>query len=191
MNIDRLIQARIPDIASVYGGARGRTMSSKHQRYAWPALVEAGIKTVIDLRAADKSDRLPDLCAEYGMHYFHYPVDNDQDTVTAMVENFPEFCQLIDEGDFYIACAQGLHRTDIAFCLYWVFYGADKGIAPPPLRGYRKDKGMTTDKIMRSLNAVYKRMLEQKGEPPIPEDVFKQRKVVINEQSRAAIPGSV
>ena len=166
-------------------------MSSKHQRYAWPALVEAGIKTVIDLRASDKSDRLPDLCAEYGMHYFHYPVDNDQDTVTAMVENFPEFCQLIDEGDFYIACAQGLHRTDIAFCLYWVFYGADKGIAPPPLRGYRKDKGMTTDKIMRSLNAVYKRMSEQKGEPPIPEGVYKQRKEVINEQNRAAIPGSV
>ena len=50
---------------------------------------------------------------------------------------------------------------------------------------------MTTEKIMRILNAVYKRMAEQKGEPPIPEDVFKQRKEVINEQNRAAIPGSV
>lgn len=60
MNIDRLILARIPDIAAVYGGARGRTMSSKHQRYAWPALVEAGVKRVIDLRGMDKSGMMPD-----------------------------------------------------------------------------------------------------------------------------------
>ena len=178
-NLDRLILARIPDIAAVYGGARGRTMSSKHQRYAWPALVEAGVKTVIDLRAADKSDRLPELCAEYGMRYFHYPVDNDRETIDSMVEKFPEFCQLIDEGDFYIACAMGLHRTDIALCLYWVFHGVDRGVAPPPLRGYRKDKGMTTDKIMRILNAVYKRMTELNDEPPMPEDVFKERKEMI------------
>ena len=114
MNIDRLIQARIPDIAAVYGGARGRTMSSRHQRYAWPALVEAGVKTVIDL---------PELCADYGMRYFHYPVDNDRDTIDSMVEKFLEFCGLIDEGDFYIACAMGLHRTDTALFSYWMFYG--------------------------------------------------------------------
>ena len=45
--------------------------------------------------------------------------------------------------------------------------------------GYRKDKGMTTDKIMRILNAVYKRMTELNDEPPMPEDVFKERKEMI------------
>ena len=112
MIIDRLIQACIPDIAAVYGGARGRTMSSKHQRYAWPALVEAGVKRVIDLRGMDQSDRLPKLCLEYGLDYYHYPIDNDRDTMASMVEHFTEFCELIDQGDFYIACAMGLHRTD-------------------------------------------------------------------------------
>ena len=57
-----------------------------------------------------------------------------------MVELFPFFCEKIDNGDFYIACAMGLHRTDIALCTYWVFYAADKGIAPPPIRGYRQEE---------------------------------------------------
>ena len=185
VNIDRLIQARIPDIASVYGGARGRTMSSKHQRYAWPALVEAGVKTVIDLRAADKSDRLPALCSEYGMRYFHYPVDNDWETIASMVERFPEFCQLIDEGNFYIACAMGLHRTDTALFTYWLFYAADKGIAMPDLHGYLREKGLTTDKMMRIINAFYKASTEKYGKEIISEDVFKARKRMIVEAWRA------
>ncbi|MBQ0058001.1 MAG: hypothetical protein KBT20_10140 [Bacteroidales bacterium] len=50
INIDRIFQTKIPDIHPAYGGVRGRTMSSRHQSYAWPALVEAGVKRVIDLR---------------------------------------------------------------------------------------------------------------------------------------------
>lgn len=58
IDIERIIQTGIPDIAPVYGGVRGRTMSSKHQSYAWQDLVDAGIKRIIDLREADKSERL-------------------------------------------------------------------------------------------------------------------------------------
>lgn len=184
MNIDRLILARIPDIAAVYGGARGRTMSSKHQRYAWPALVEAGVKRVIDLRGMDKSDRLPDLCQEYGVDYYHYPIDNDWETIASMVDKFPEFCKLIDQGDFYIACAMGLHRTDTALCTYWMFYGADRGIAAPQLHGYLKEKGLTTDKMMRVINAFYKYWTEAKGTEPIPPEVFKARKQMINREAK-------
>ena len=101
-----------------------------------------------------------------------------------MVELFPEFCKLIDKGQFYIACAMGLHRTDIALCTYWVFCGADKGIAPPPICGYRKEKGLTTDKIMRILNAVYKCMTEKNGVEPIPEIVFQERKEIIKVLSK-------
>lgn len=188
MNINRLILARIPDIAAVYGGARGRTMSSKHQRYAWPALVEAGVKRVIDLRGMDKSDRIPELCQEYGLAYFHYPVDNDWETIASMVDKFPEFCDLIEQGDFYIACAMGLHRTDIALCTYWVFHAADKGMAPPPIRGYRKDKGLDTNKIMRILNGFYKRITSMETlVPVIPEAVFKERKSIIIELSKSAL----
>jgi hypothetical protein len=98
-----------------------------------------------------------------------------------MAELFPELCRLIDEGRFYIACAQGLHRTDIALCSYWMFYAADKGMDPPALRGYLKVKGMNTAKIMRVLNALYKYWTEKNGTSPIPEDVFRERKEIIKE----------
>lgn len=184
MNIERILQTQIPDIAPVYGGVRGRTMSSRHQAYAWTALVEAGIKRVIDLRDVDASNRLPFLCQQYGMEYFHYPVNNHAAQVESMVKLMPQFCQLIDEGDFYIACAMGLHRTDIALCTYWVFYAADKGIASPPIRGYRQEDGHDTSKIMHVLNSIYRYMTEQNGAEPMPMEVFKARKGTINEFSK-------
>ena len=61
-------------------------MSSRHQSYAWPALVESGITQVIDLRKADSSEKLPRLCDKYKIEYFHYPVDNDKETIVRMVE---------------------------------------------------------------------------------------------------------
>ncbi|MCK8621039.1 hypothetical protein [Prevotella sp. E13-27] len=184
INIERIMRTQIPDIAPVYGGVRGRTMSSRHQAYAWPAIKEAGVKTIIDLREMDKSDKLPYLCQYHGLEYFHYPLDNHARTIAQMVELFPQFCEQIDKGDFYIACAMGLHRTDIALCTYWVFYAADKGIEPPPIRGYRHEDGHDTNKIMRVLNAFYQYKAETEGKAPMSIEVFKERKKVINELSK-------
>ena len=181
MDIERIELARIPDMAPVYGGVRGRTMSSRHLAYAWKALVEAGVRTVIDLREKDYSDRLPQLCKEYGLEYFHYPVVSGREAVARMMELFPRFCELIDKGDFYIACAMGLHRTDIALCAYWVFYGADKGLEPPALHGYLREKGMRTDKVASMLNAIYCYLTELNGVEPMPANVFKERKAMIFE----------
>ena len=84
-----------------------------------------------------------------------------------------------------MACYHGLHRTDIAVSLYWVFYGADRGIEPPQIRGYREDEGRDTSKIMRVLNAMYARMTEINGVEPMPAEVFKKRKRIINELSKS------
>ena len=184
LDIKRMIQTNIPDIAPVYGGVRGRTISSHKQAYAWKTVVAAGLKQVIDLRKDYSADRYPELCRQYGVDYFHYPIDNDQETIAKMVELFPEFCKKIDQGDFYIACAMGLHRTDIALCTYWVFYAADKGIAPPEIRGYRRADGHDTGKIMRILNALYKYWTAQNGKEPMPIAVFRERKEIINELSK-------
>lgn len=184
INIETILQTNIPDIASVYGGVRGRTMSSRHQAFAWPAIIEAGVRTIIDLRDCDKSDRLPQICEHYGLEYYHYPVDNHGRCVESMVSNFSHFCELIDRGDFYIACAMGLHRTDIALCTYWVFYGADHGVEAPPIKGYRQDQGHNTDKIMRVLNSIYSFLTEANGIEPMSESVFKERKEVIKRLSK-------
>ena len=187
LDVDRILATKIPDLALVYGGFRGRTLSSIRQLHAWNTMIESGIIQVIDLRADYTSDFYSELCKRSGISYFKYPVAYEDVWIAKMVDLFPEFCKLIDNGRFYIACAMGLHRTDIALCTYWVFYAADKGIAPPPICGYRKDKGLTTNKIMRVLNAVYKYMTEKNDVEPISEIVFHERKEIIKELSKKTI----
>ena len=185
LDVERIMSTGIPDLAQVYGGFRGRTLSSTRQLHAWNTMIKSGISQIIDLRADYSSDFYSELCQRSGIRYFKFPVAYEDEWIVKMIELFPEFCRLIDEGRFYIACAMGLHRTDIALCTYWVFYAADKGIAPPPICGYRKDKGLTTNKIMRMLNAVYKHLTEKDGVEPIPEAVFHERKEIIKELSKS------
>ena len=64
-----------------------------------------------------------------------------------------------------------------------VFYAADMGVAPPPIRGYRQEDGHNTNKIMRVLNAFYQYMVD-KEETTMSIDVFKERKKLINELSK-------
>lgn len=120
MDTTKILELKKPDIHPTYGGVRGRTLSSHSNLYAWPIIKEAGVKTIIDLRNDCMSQRMIGLCEENGMEYFYYPVDNRIDMIENMVEMFSEFCKRIDRGDFYVACALGLHRTDIALCTYWV-----------------------------------------------------------------------
>ncbi len=183
MNIERVLLTKIPDLTPVYGGIRGRTMSSRHQAYAWMTLVEAGVKQVIDLRQDYQGDRYKKICEANGIAYFHYAVDRSREGIANMVKNFGRFCELIDQGDFFISCAMGLHRTDIALCTYWVFYGADHGKEPPVLVGYLKEKGHDTGKIMQVLNSFYHYLTEQNGKEPMPVAVFKERKMTIKQIS--------
>ena len=182
LDVEKILSTGIPDLAPVYGGFRGRTLSSTKQLHAWKTMMEAGINQVIDLRADYTSDFYNELCRKSGIAYFHYSVSYEE--VEQMARLFPEFCRLIDNGRFYIACAMGLHRTDIALCTYWVFCAADKGIAPPAIRGYRRVDGHTTSKIMRILNALYKYWTLQNGKEPMPIEVFRERKEIINELSK-------
>ena len=184
LDVERIMATNIPDLAQVYGGFRGRTLSSTRQLHAWNTMIESGITQIIDLRADYSSDFYSELCQHSGISYFKFPVAYEEEWIVKMIDLFPEFCRLIDNGRFYIACAMGLHRTDIALCTYWVFYAADKGFAPPPICGYRKDKGLTTNNIMRMLNAVYSYLKEKNCVEPIPEIVFHERKEIIKELSK-------
>lgn len=184
MNKYRVLQIVIPDMAIVYGGVRGRTLSSRHQAHAWKAMVEAGIKQVINLRQDYKGDKYKEECLSHGVSYYHYPVHKGRETIANMVKEFDVFCSLIDNGDFFISCAQGLHRTDIALCTYWVFHGADKGKEPPVLVGYLEERGQNAGKIFHVLNVFYELLTEQNGHEPMPLEVFKERKGIIHDISQ-------
>lgn len=182
LDVEKALSTDIPDIMPTYGGLRGRTLSSRRQLHGWKTLIEAGVRQVIDLRADYTSTFYQELCEKCHIGYFHYPVIKGLKDIQETVELFPKFCELIDRGNFYIACAQGLHRTDIALCLYWVFHAADKGIDPPELNGYLRVKGMKPDNILRSLNEYYRYKTEKDGVPPLSPDVFKERKDTIKKQ---------
>ena len=184
MNKYRVLQIAIPDMAIVYGGVRGRTLSSRHLADARKALAVAGINQVIDLRQDYTSDKYRDICEANGMKYFHYPVHRSKETIANMVKDFTTFCELIDRGDFFISCAQGLHRTDIALCTYWVFHGADNGKEPPCLVGYLREKRHDAGKILHVLNTFYNQLMELNGMEPMSIEVFKERKQVINKISK-------
>lgn len=181
MNIERALQTKIPDLTPAYGGVRGRTLSSSHQAYAWKTMKEAGLTQVIDLRQDYKGRKYKEMCEAYGIAYYHYPVHKRKETIANMVKEFPTFCEIIDRGDFFISCAQGLHRTDIALCTYWVFYGADRAKEPPMLVGYLREKGHDVGMIMHVLNSFYNYLTEQNGIEPMPIAVFKDRKVKIRQ----------
>ena len=165
LDLDKLLELPISDIYPAYNGVRGRTMSSQNQ-FLWQRIKEAGVKMIIDLREGGSDTHIVDKCNRL----------------------FPEFCQRIDDGGFYISCAMGLHRTDIALCCYWVFYGADNGREPPVIRGYRKEDGHNTSKIMRVLNAIYKEFERINGNAPFPLEILKERKKVIEQQCREPKP---
>lgn len=184
LNLDKLMTLDIPDLAPVYGGVRGRTLSSPRQKFAWPTVKECGIRTIIDLRADGINTHLSAICDKFGMEYFYYPVDKKTSFIEHTVKRFPQLCEKIDAGNFYIACAMGLHRTDIALCCYWIFYGADKGLPAPEIRGYRMADGHDVDKIMRVVNAFYRYVTEEKGEPPFSPETLTQRKKIITERAR-------
>lgn len=64
------------------------------------------------------------MCERYGIRYLAFPIDSHSVPNEVIAHELQEFFSVIDEGDFYIACAMGLHRTDLALSIYWVFHGA-------------------------------------------------------------------
>lgn len=116
------LNTNIQNIASAYGGVRGTTLSSRHNMRHWQTIVDSGLRTIIELRDEDHSDRLNTMCLRYGIRYFAFPMDSHSVPNEVIAYKLQEFFELIDAGDFYIACAMGLHRTDMALVIYWMFH---------------------------------------------------------------------
>lgn len=74
----------------------------------------------------------------------------------------------------------GLHRTDMALAIYWMFHGADNGMNPPVLRGHIVDGRLVLDrlnnKVFRRLNSLYAYLTENNVIPVPGRETFVQRK---------------
>jgi len=134
-------------------GFRGRTLSAKKRRWLLQKMKTSGIDTIIDLRAGDQSDDFPSACQDAGLKYFHFPVDKSRTKDEKIIENLPAFIETINNGRFYISCALGLHRTDIALSLYYIFN--PNAQEPPVLYGHIVDGKLRYDDIFQRAGTIY------------------------------------
>lgn len=180
MDISLILNAEIKNLDITYGGVRGTTLSSCHNMRYWQTIVDSGVRTIIELRDEDHSDRLCRMCEIHGIRYFAFPMDSYSVPNDVIAPRLQEFFELIDNGDFYIACAMGLHRTDMALSIYWMFHGEDNGMNPPILKGHIADGELVLDrlnnKVFRRLNSLYVYLIENNIIPVPDRETFAQRK---------------
>lgn len=158
---ETLRQNPIVDLAPVYDrGVRGRTLSARGSNWLLAKLRESGVKTIIDLRTADHTDRYDNSVADVGLEYHNIPIDSRNTDVHQIIASLPTLFSLMDRGDFYISCAMGRHRTDIAIALYYVLHPSVPFEYVPKMKGHRniEKKSFRCEDIATRLNSVMKAM---------------------------------
>lgn len=152
---EKLKALPIVDLAPVFSnGVRGRTMSASSSNWLLPLVREAGVKTIIDLRTADHTDKFEEKVKAAELEYRHLAIDSNHTDVHDIITSLPSLFEWMDKGDFYIACAMGLHRTDIAIAIYYVFHPSVSYENVPQLPGHRKDGKLRSDDIACRLNSI-------------------------------------
>lgn len=178
---ERLKSCPITDFAPVFDrGVRGRTMSGPHNLWLLDKVREAGVRTVIDLRTHDHTDRFEQNVRHAGMNYLSVPVDKRHTDVHEIIAGLPGLFEILDQGDFYISCAMGLHRTDIALALYYVFHPTVAYEDVPEMRGHRVNGQFRCEDIAARLNSIIKAItpeeLKMLGLPEPYDTEFARRK---------------
>ena len=159
-------------------GIRGEALSSpKNIKYLYP-LRSSGIDTVIDLRGKFGSEKYPQLCQKLGLRYVNIPIDSAEISSREIIENLPNLFRIIDKDNYYIACAMGLHRTDIALALNYLYNPVEHKI--PQMKGHFRNGQFKYDDILRRINSINKELtpsdLKQLGWDKDFQEVFKKRK---------------
>lgn len=157
INYPELKKAGIPNLKLIFNkGLRGETLSSpKNDKYL-RLLKNCGIDTVIDLRGGDFTPKYKQKCDKFDLKYLHFPIDKDTISDRIILDNMPELFKILEDGKYYISCAQGLHRTDIALAINYVFNPKQK--VPPVMEGHLNNGVVDLSDINRRLNSLYKAM---------------------------------
>lgn len=105
-------------------GLRGKTpLAGKVKPLKWrmQKLKDAGIERVIDLRAEGEcSPASKNVLSEIGVEYINFPVEDGNWSV-ASFPKIKEYIDAVNAGDFYVGCANGQARTDLAIAINYLF----------------------------------------------------------------------
>jgi hypothetical protein len=134
-------------------GVRGVSLSGGKRRKYLKAVKAAGIDTVIDLRTADHTDNFTSACEANELKCYHIPIDKKNTSPKEIIKNLPLLIDIMEQQNFYIACAQGLHRTDIALALNYLFN--PKAQKPPIMYGHIKNGVFRYDDIFGRANSIF------------------------------------
>lgn len=105
-------------------GLRGKTpLAGKTKVLNWRLgkIKEAGIKRIIDLRSKGEcSQQARKVLSDLGLEYINFPVEDCNWTAKSL-DSITEFINAVNEGDYYVGCANGEGRTDIAVAINYLF----------------------------------------------------------------------
>lgn len=156
LNVAGLKQLNIPNLRFIDNNCiRGESLSSKKNRKFLTPVSKYGIKSIIDLRDKYTSLNFGDMCANASLNYYHIPIDANSVDNRKIINQLPLLFKILDEGNTYIACAQGLHRTDIALAINYVF-NPELQETPPVMHGHFRDKQFKFEDIFQRLNLIKK-----------------------------------
>lgn len=183
-NYDLLEKSGIPNLHPLNDdGVRGSTLSGRQGRKFIPVLKKAGIKNVIDLRGGDASSVYEDICKKNGLKYYHIPIDSESMNSKDIIEKLPELFDVMNKGKFYIACAQGLHRTDIAVAMNYLFNPKSSSV-PPKMYGHISSDGFKQQGIFNRTNSIFKNMTQEDknklGLSDFSKEDYKKKKKILS-----------
>jgi len=164
-------------------GFRGVTLSAPKRRWVLNEIGECGIHTYVDLRAGGRSDSFPLDCEKAGLKYVHLPTDKFRTPDAVIISNLFALAEIITEGGFYISCVLGLHRTDMALSLHYLF---NPQINEPPILYAPLDDGRLRYRdIFQRAGSVYSSLSKEDKELLGWNDSFKKeflsRKITLKE----------
>ena len=164
INFDNLKKLGIANLQAVGNkGVRGESLSASRNFKYLSKMKENGIYTIIDLRTDDHTEKFKDKCTRFGLNYIHIPFDEKKTGDREILDNLPVLMSKLDEGHFYIACAQGRHRTDIALATNYLFNPKHSKI-PPTMYGHLKNGQLRCQDLFTRINSLYKNMTNQDKE---------------------------
>lgn len=181
----KIKELNIPNLQQINDkGFRGESLSAEKNQKFLKQIKNYGINTIIDLRTADYTEKYSKRCQELGFKFYHIPIDSKIVSDREIINSLPILFERMEKGNFYIACAQGKHRTDIAIALNYLFNPKYKG-EPPVMYGHVENGKMRIQDIFTRANSIYKELTTEDkamlGWNKEFEEGFKQRKINLRE----------
>ena len=117
----------MPDL----NGLRGKTPLSGKEKglmFRLGKIKAAGVETVIDLRASGEcSQAARKTLDKLNLNYLNFPVEDCQWTLSSL-DDITKYINTINKGNFYVGCANGEARTDLAVAINYILNPQAKGL---------------------------------------------------------------